>query len=235
MKGGGRVMRAAKATLAVTAVCSGLAWTAVSLTSESVDSKPPTRCSYTPTHGKKTVGVPTYDAAAAARPYTAKVVTNMGSVTFKALTHNAPCATNSFSFLAGKGYYDNSKCHRVSTRMIFVLQCGDPAGKGSADPGYFFGDENLDGAVYPAGTVALAPATRGRNSSQFFISYADPTMRMPANWTPFGKVVSGMDVLKAIAKNGTSDGSPNAMPKKPVVIKSVTVRQEAAAGPRQAG
>lgn len=220
-----RVVRVATVALAVTATCSGLTWAAVSLTEDSVDAKPPVTCSYKLTNGAKSVGIPTFDASAAARPYTAELVTNRGTITFEALTDKAPCATNSFSFLARKGYYDGSKCHRVTTRGIFVLDCGDPKGEGAADPGYFFDDENLDGAEYSAGTVAMSKAAPGRNGSQFFISYADPDVPMSSEWTPFAKVVSGLDVLKAIARNGTQDGSSDGKPKKAVIIKSVTVRQ----------
>ncbi|WP_406421706.1 peptidylprolyl isomerase [Streptomyces sp. NBC_00873] len=226
-----RVVRVATVALAVTATCSGLTWAAVSVTGNSVDAKPPVTCSYNLTNGAKPVGIPTFDASAAARPYTAELVTNRGTITIEALTDKAPCATNSFSFLARKGYYDGSKCHRVTTRGIYVLDCGDPKGEGAADPGYFFGDENLDGAEYSAGTVAMS--VPGRNGSQFFISYADPDVPMSSEWTPFGKVVSGLDVLKEIARNGTQDGSSDGRPKKAVVIKSVTVRQTSANAPRE--
>ncbi|MFE2089565.1 peptidylprolyl isomerase [Streptomyces sp. NPDC059460] len=228
-----RVVKVATVALAVTATCSGLTWAAVSLTGNSVDAKSPVACSYNLTNGAKTVGIPTFDARAAARPYTAEVVTNRGTITFEALTDKAPCTTNSFSFLARKGYYDGSTCHRVTTRGIFVLDCGDPKGKGTADPGYFVQDENLDGAEYSAGTVAMSKAVPGRNGSQFFISYADPDFSMPSEWTPFGKVLSGLDVLKAIARNGTQDGSSDGRPKKAVVIKSVTVRQASVNAPRE--
>ncbi|MFE7708224.1 peptidylprolyl isomerase [Streptomyces sp. NPDC057486] len=228
-----RVVKVAAVALAVAATCSGLTWAAVSLTGNSVDAKPPVACSYNLTNGAKTVGIPTFDAQEAARPYTAEVVTNRGTITFEALTDKAPCTTNSFSFLARKGYYDGSRCHRVTTRGIFVLDCGDPKGEGTADPGYFFQDENLDGAEYPAGTVAMSKAVPGRNGSQFFISYADPDFSMPSEWTPFGKVLSGLDVLKEIARNGTQDGSSDGRPKKAVVIKSVTVRQASVNAPRE--
>jgi peptidyl-prolyl cis-trans isomerase B (cyclophilin B) len=228
-----RVVKVATVALAVTATCSGLTWAAVSLTGNSVDAKPPVTCSYNLTNGAKPVGIPTFDASAAARPYTAELVTNRGTITFQALTDKAPCTTNSFSFLARKGYYDGSKCHRVTTRGIFVLDCGDPKGEGAADPGYYFQDENLDGAEYSAGTVAMSKAAPGRNGSQFFISYADPDISMSSEWTPFGKVVSGLDVLKEIGRNGTQGGSSDGRPKKSVVIKSVTVRQASVNSPRE--
>ncbi|MGW2178923.1 peptidylprolyl isomerase [Streptomyces sp. NPDC001732] len=228
-----RVAEVAMVALAVTATCSGLTWAAVSLTGNDVEAKVSAACSYNLTNGAKPVGIPTFNESAAARPYTAEIVTNRGTVTFEALTDKAPCTTNSFSFLARKGYYDGSTCHRVTTRGIYVLDCGDPEGKGTADPGYFFRDENLDGAEYSAGTLAMSKAAPGRNGSQFFISYADPDFPMSSEWTPFGKVVSGLDVLKEIAGDGTRDGSSDGRPKKAVVIKSVTVRQASVNAPRE--
>ncbi|MFF1747076.1 peptidylprolyl isomerase [Streptomyces mirabilis] len=224
-------MRATKVTTIVVgtaATCSGLIWTAASLTgSADTDSKPPVACSYTPSDGAKSVVIPAYDASAAARPYTAKLVTNKGTITIEALTDKAPCTTNSFSFLARKGFYVGSKCHRLTTQQIFVLECGDPKGARKGDPGYFFADENLTGAVYPAGTVAMSKVIPGKNGSRFFISYADPQLRMPSAWTPFGRVVSGLSVLKEIAKGGTQNGLSDGRPKKDLVIKSVTVQQAA--------
>ncbi|MFD5142892.1 peptidylprolyl isomerase [Streptomyces sp. NPDC058401] len=224
-------VRKAATALAAAAACSGLIWSALSLTETPHDSKPaaapaPAGCTYTPT----TAGpgaVPVHDPARA-RPYTAELVTDQGKVTIEAFTGAAPCATTSFAFLAGKKYFDGSACHRVTTSGIFVLECGDPAGgSGRTDPGYHFPDENLSGAAYPAGTVALSKAQPGRNGSRFFISYADPKLLMQPDWTPFGRVVGGLDVLRKIAANGTADGSADGRPRQPVVFRSVTVHQTA--------
>jgi peptidyl-prolyl cis-trans isomerase B (cyclophilin B) len=94
-----------------------------------------------------------------------------------------------------------------------VLQCGDPTGTGSGGPGYVFNDENLAGATYPAGTVAMGNAGPNTNGSQFFITGKD-TQLSPA-YTPFGFVTGGMSVLRKIAaggddsQNGPGDGYPN--------------------------
>ena len=152
--------------------------------------------------------------------YTAKIVTNCGTITVALDGKAAPHTVNSFVFLAGKHYFDNTKCHRLTTSGIFVLQCGDPTATGSGGPGYEFRDENLDGASYGAGTVAMANAGPGTNGSQFFFVYADT--QLPPNYTPFGHITSGLDILKAIAAKGSTpegDGSPN----QPVVIESFTV------------
>jgi peptidyl-prolyl cis-trans isomerase B (cyclophilin B) len=158
-------------------------------------------------------GIPAFDAAKAARPYHATLVTTQGLITFKASTSAAPCTTFSFRFLAEHQYYSLTHCHRLVTQRIFVLQCGDPTGTGSGGPGYSFNDENLTGATYPAGTVAMANAGPNTNGSQFFITTEDTVLR--PNYTPFGTVTGGMDVLRRIAaageddQNGPGDGYPN--------------------------
>ncbi|MEU8585767.1 peptidylprolyl isomerase [Streptomyces sp. NPDC048664] len=223
-----RLVAGAATALAVTLGFGALTWAAVTVTEESADLKPLSQkvgsCAYTLSDPHKRVPLPSTAPPARGRPYTVKLATSMGAITFETLGEAAPCATNSLVHLARAGYYDGSACHRVSTRNIFVLECGDPAGKGTADPGYYFGDENLAGATYKAGTVAMSKVVPGRNGSQFFISYADPQVRMAQAWTPFGTVVGGLDVLKRIGGNGTADGSFDGRPKKPVVIESVTVR-----------
>jgi peptidyl-prolyl cis-trans isomerase B (cyclophilin B) len=157
-------------------------------------------------------GIPPFNAKSAAKPFLVKLYTTQGVITFRALTDQAPCTTNSFKFLAQHFYYDQTHCHRLTTQGIYVLQCGDPTGTGSGGPGYQFEDENLAGATYPAGTVAMANAGPNTNGSQFFFTWAD-TKLSPA-YTPFGVVVGGMDVLKKIAaageddQNGTGDGYP---------------------------
>ena len=159
-------------------------------------------------------GIPAFDARDAARPYTATLHTTRGAITFRALTAEAPCTTYSFRFLASHDYYNRTHCHRLTLQRIFVLQCGDPTGTGSGGPGYSFNDENLAGATYPAGTVAMANAGPDTNGSQFFITWQD-TKLSPA-YTPFGIVTDGMSVLTKIAaagddsQNGPGDGYPNA-------------------------
>jgi peptidyl-prolyl cis-trans isomerase B (cyclophilin B) len=147
------------------------------------------------------------------QPYTALLVTTQGEIGFSAATSAAPCTTGSFAFLAERGYYDLTHCHRLTLRGIYVLQCGDPTGTGSGGPGYQFADENLSGATYPAGTVAMANAGPNTNGSQFFICWkASP---LPPLYTPFGTITSGMSVLQKIAaagddqQNGPGDGYPN--------------------------
>ena len=157
--------------------------------------------------------------------YTAKIQTNCGTITVTLNGKKAPHTVNSFAFLASKGYFTDTPCHRLTTTGIYVLQCGDPTGTGTGGPGYTIPDENLKGATYPAGTVAMAntgqPHTGG---SQFFFVYANTPL--PAQYTPFGTVdAAGLKVLQKIARagsdnsNGPGDGKPN----QPVVIEKFSV------------
>jgi peptidyl-prolyl cis-trans isomerase B (cyclophilin B) len=158
-------------------------------------------------------GIPVFDPVKAAQPYDVRFHTTQGMITVQMLTDKAPCTTFSFRFLASQGYFNKTHCHRLTIQGIFVLQCGDPTGTGSGAPGYAFNDENLAGATYPAGTVAMANAGPNTNGSQFFFTWKDTTL--PPLYTPFGTVIGGMDVLQKIAaagddsQNGPGDGYPN--------------------------
>jgi peptidyl-prolyl cis-trans isomerase B (cyclophilin B) len=162
----------------------------------------------------------------ASTTYTATIVTNCGTIVAQLDGAKAPHTVNSFFFLAAKHYFDGTECHRLTTRGIYVLQCGDPSGTGTGGPGYTIPDENLAGATYPAGTLAMAntgqPHTGG---SQFFMVYVDSSAGLSPAYTPFGHIVSGLDVLQAIAHNGDdeSNGPGDGHPKTPVVIESFTV------------
>lgn len=169
-------------------------------------------------NGKQWAAEPalTVDAKAA---YTATLDTNCGKVTITLDAAKAPHTVNSFAFLSGEQYFDHVKCHRLTTDGIFVLQCGDPTGTGSGGPGYQFADENLTGATYPAGTVAMANAGAGTNGSQFFLVYKDT--QLGPNYTPFGKITGGLDVLQKIAAGGTLDGGSDGAPMADVTLNSV--------------
>ncbi|MGF1431614.1 peptidylprolyl isomerase [Kitasatospora sp. LaBMicrA B282] len=171
--------------------------------------------------GKQWSAEPTMAIDAKAN-YTATLNTSCGAVTFQLDAAKAPHTVNSFVYLAGQNFFDHTKCHRLVTQGIYVLQCGDPTGTGTGGPGYKFTDENLTGASYPAGTVAMANSGPNTNGSQFFLVYKDSPL--PPNYTPFGKITGGMDVLTNIAAagendaNNPGDGAPNAN----VVLNSVT-------------
>jgi peptidyl-prolyl cis-trans isomerase B (cyclophilin B) len=158
-------------------------------------------------------GIPVFNAVQAAQPFIVVFYTTQGVITVRMLTDKAPCTTFSFRFLASQGYYNQTHCHRLTVQGIFVLQCGDPTGTGSGGPGYAFNDENLAGATYPAGTVAMANAGPNTNGSQFFFTWKNTTLA--PDYTPFGTVIGGMNVLQKIAaagddqQNGPGDGYPN--------------------------
>jgi peptidyl-prolyl cis-trans isomerase B (cyclophilin B) len=159
-------------------------------------------------------GLPNYTAARAAHPFIVRMFTTQGLIVWRALTSAAPCTTYSFRFLAERGYFTWTHCHRLTVRGIYVLQCGDPTGTGSGGPGYKFNDENLAGASYPAGTVAMANAGPDTNGSQFFFCWKNSSL-IPPDYTPFGTVIQGMNVLRRIAaagddsQNGPGDGYPH--------------------------
>ena len=151
--------------------------------------------------------------------------TNCGPIVISTLAKLAPATVASEVFLAKQGYYDKTPCHRLTTSGIFVLQCGDPTGTGSGGPGYTVPDENLPtatGVNYPAGTVAMANAGPGTSGSQFFLVYQDTTL--PPNYTIWGKVTSGLDLVQAIAATGDAGGTGDGAPTQPVVIEQATVR-----------
>ena len=145
-----------------------------------------------------------------------------GAVSFSMDTSKTPCTAASFKHLADAKYFDNTKCHRLTTQGIFVLQCGDPTGTGTGGPGYTIPDENLTGAMYPKGTVAMAnTGTAHSGGSQFFLCYADT--QLPATYTPFGIITAGEPVLDAIAAQGTTDGGADGAPKGDASIQTFTV------------
>ena len=191
--------------------------------------EPATQCVYTAagTAARKVSlpsATPNYKAT-----YAATINTNRGAIVIDLLNSKATCTVNSFVHLAEAAFYNNSPCFRLSTSGgVYILQCGDPTGKGSGGPGYGFANENLTGATYPAGTLAMANVSGVANSngSQFFLVYKNSSL--PPDYTPFGKIVSGLNILQTVAKSGygkpLSSGGGGA-PKEKVEIESVTIKQ----------
>jgi peptidyl-prolyl cis-trans isomerase B (cyclophilin B) len=204
--------------------------------------EPAHHCSYTAaTPAAKKVSFPpaTPDYAAS---YQATLNTNLGPITFDLLNSKATCTVNSFVHLAEAGYFDNTQCHRMLTSGIYVLQCGDAYATstahltcsttskvGTGTPGYEYASENLTGAKYPAGTVAMAnDGTPTTNGGQFFIVFKDSTSGLSATYTPFATVSSGLDIVQNVAKDGYSCQYAQAgggVPKKKVIIDSVTIKK----------
>lgn len=139
----------------------------------------------------------------------------------------APQAVASFVSLAGKGYFDGTSCHRLTTQGIYVLQCGDPTGTGTGDPGYSYGPiENApEDDVYPAGTIAMARRGDDGESmgSQFFVVYQDSTIPSDTagGYTVLGTVTSGLDAVQAVADEGVDGGAGDGSPQTPVIIEGV--------------
>jgi len=167
-------------------------------------------------------------ALAEARTWTGDIALKQGDIGISLDGLAAPQAVSNFVSLADKGFFDGTKCHRLTTSGIYVLQCGSPDGTGTDGPGYTWGPiENgpADG-VYPAGTIAMARVGNDGSSmgSQFFLVYKDSTI--PADtaggYTVFGQITSGQDVLKAIADAGTTDGTES--PVHDVIIEGVKVK-----------
>jgi peptidyl-prolyl cis-trans isomerase B (cyclophilin B) len=204
--------------------------------------EPAHHCSYTSaTPVAKKVSVPpaTPDYTDS---YQATINTNQGKITFNLLNNKATCTVSSFVHLAEAGYFNNTQCHRLLTSGIYVLQCGDAYATasaklncsttskiGSGTPGYDFASENLTGAKYPAGTVAMAnEGSASTNGSQFFIVYKDSTSGLTASYTPFATVSSGLGIVQNVAKGGYSCQYAQAgggVPKKKVIIDSVTIKK----------
>jgi peptidyl-prolyl cis-trans isomerase B (cyclophilin B) len=162
-------------------------------------------------------------------PYYVTMVTNHGTITIELDAAAAPCTVNSFVSLIKQGYYDDTPCHRLldvtmGSSSDAVLQCGDPSGTGSGGPGYTFADENLAGAKYLKGVVAMANAGPNTNGSQFFMMFKDSAF--PPNYSPFGHILSGVEVIVDIAKGGTEVNpatGANDVPKTKTTLVKVTV------------
>ncbi len=184
------------------------------------------KCIYTPsgTAARKVSPPPAKPDTAAT--YTATVQTNRGTIVIDLLGSKAPCTVNSFVSLADQKFYNSTPCPRLSNSQgLYILQCGDPTGTGSGGPGYEFGSENLAGATYPAGTLAMANSGQpDSNGSQFFFVFRSTAL--PPSYTPFGQVVSGLNILQNVGNRGF--GAPlspygGGAPKESVKIESVTI------------
>ncbi len=151
------------------------------------------------------------------KSYTATIETSAGSMVADLFAADAPNTVNNFAFLAGDGFYDDVIFHRVISG--FMIQGGDPTGTGSGGPGYRFDDEPVTRS-YDRGTLAMANAGPNTNGSQFFIMHAD--YALPPNYTIFGKLTQGVEVVDAIA--GAQTG-PNDRPAEPVSISGVTIAE----------
>ena len=154
------------------------------------------------------------------KSYTAVIQTSMGDLTVEFFSDTAPVTVNNFVSLSNDVYYDNIIFHRVISG--FMIQGGDPSGTGHGEygkfPGYTFEDELNNQQPYEKGILAMANAGPNTNGSQFFIMHVD--YPLPYQYTIFGKVTDGLDVIDTIASVQTAEGDK---PVEDVVILGVTV------------
>jgi peptidyl-prolyl cis-trans isomerase B (cyclophilin B) len=182
----------------------------------------PVACTYEddPAGSPRDVGRP--PAAPLDPPGVAATITLVGQdVEVRLLPEAAPCTVSSWQFLAGEDFFDDTPCHRLTTEATLrVLQCGSPDGSPNGGPGYRFAEENLAGATYEAGTVAMARTPEpGTTGSQFFVVYGDS--ELPPDYTVVGAVVAGLEVVTAIAERGLADNG--VAPAEPVTLDDLVV------------
>jgi cyclophilin family peptidyl-prolyl cis-trans isomerase len=156
--------------------------------------------------------------------HVAVIQTNLGTIRFELLEQDAPKTTENFMKLAEKGYYDGVIFHRVIDG--FMIQGGDPTGTGRGGQSIWGGrfDDEINAASplyeggYKAGTVAMANAGPNTNGSQFFIMHVN--YPLPPNYTKFGQVLEGQEVVDAIA---TTPRGPGDRPISPVIMEKVWI------------
>jgi len=160
------------------------------------------------------------------------MATSQGNIGLLLANNESPCTVNSFASLIGQGFFNDTKCHRLTTSPdLAVLQCGDPKGDGTGGPGYQFANEYptdqyppndpklKQPVLYPRGTLAMANAGPDTNGSQFFLVYKDS--QLPPDYTVFGKIQDdGLATLDKIAKAGVAGGE-DGPPAAEVTIKTM--------------
>ena len=244
--GGGTSAASPKSTAKAKATASASPSASASATaSAAAVTEPAQHCSYTSASGGAVVKAslptasPDYKAA-----YSASINTNLGPIKIDLLNSKATCTVNSFVHLASDDFWNNTQCHRMSnTGGLYMLQCGDPTAKaseklscssptlGTGGPGYEYASENLPTAgssgsvVYKAGTLAMANEGGATNGSQFFLVFKATTLG--PDYTPFGTITSGLNILQNVAKAGTTCtySAGGGVPKEKVIIDSVSIKK----------
>jgi peptidyl-prolyl cis-trans isomerase B (cyclophilin B) len=245
--GSGTTTAAKKASATASASTAASASASASATTSAAAlTEPAQHCTYTSASAGSVVKAslptssPDYKAA-----YTASINTNLGPIKIDLANSKATCTVNSFAHLASADFWNNTQCHRLSTTDgLYMLQCGDPTAKaaqklsctsstlGTGGPGYEFASENLPTAgasgtaTYKAGTIAMANSGGATNGSQFFLVFKNTTLG--PDYTPFGTITSGLNILQNVAKDGTSctyAESGGGVPKEKVIIDSVSINK----------
>jgi peptidyl-prolyl cis-trans isomerase B (cyclophilin B) len=202
------VARAARLPLALAAV--------LAVAACGSEKKVEERTSPCPTRGAK-VTFPQLDPAT---PYVVAVETNLGSFTISLDVDESPCATASFAALVRKGFFDGTSFHRIVPG--FVVQGGDPTGKGTGGPGYTVRDRIPGGSIYVKRDVAMAKTATeppGTSGSQFFIVLADNAGLQP-DYALLGSLGRGWDLVQRI---GLLGDPATGKPTRKVVVRRMTI------------
>ena len=147
---------------------------------------------------------------------TARFTTSMGEFRIELFEDRAPRTTKNFIDLVEKGFYDGVTFHRVIPK--FMIQTGDPTGTGKGGPGYTIPDEIHRGLQHRGeGIVSMANAGPDTGGSQFFITL-DTAKWLDGEHTIFGRVIGGMEVVRAIGKVKTN---AHDRPRQPVTVETV--------------
>jgi peptidyl-prolyl cis-trans isomerase B (cyclophilin B) len=152
--------------------------------------------------------------------------TNCGDIVIETFAKKAPITISMLTGLISARFYDQSICHRmINSTTAALLQCGDPTDSGYGGPSFQFNDENLPKPImsnYPVGTVAMANSGPNTNGSQFFIMAENTTL--DPNYTVWGRVTKGLEIVKAVVATGTLEGGEVGRPKVKIAIEKATVR-----------
>ena len=157
------------------------------------------------------------------KQYTATINTTKGAMKAELYANETPMTVNNFVVLARDGFYKDVRFHRII--KDFMVQTGDPEGTGAGGPGYRFDDEEVQ-RDYTKGTLAMANSGPDTNGSQFFIVHAD--YPLPKDYTIFGKVTEGLDVLDAIANVPVAADArgEQSVPQEEVLITDITIEEQ---------
>ena len=159
-----------------------------------------------------------------AKTYTATMTTDVGEVEIELDAKAAPETVNNFVVLSRYQYYDGLTFHRVI--KDFMAQGGDPSGDGSGGPGYELEDELPKKGEYEVGSVAMANAGPDTNGSQFFIVAGDAGVQLPPDYSLFGSVTTGQDVVEKIEADGSDGSDGQGAPAKVHTIENVEITEE---------
>ena len=155
--------------------------------------------------------------------YAATIKTSQGTMTLELFAAETPATVNNFVFLAREGFYDNGGFHRVL--KDFMIQGGCPKGDGTGGPGYRFPDEAVS-RKYVKGTLAMANAGPNTNGSQFFIVHGADA-GLPPNYTIFGMLTEGTEVLDTLAGSpvGAGGGGERSRPAERLEIQTIEISE----------